>query len=300
MGTATPSAWARDKARKVRAYVEGDVARYVRAARDVILPGVPVAAILGACANGGTNENTTGWISGSSTEQQHALTVGRKPLGGDPRSGYGRVGSHDLHELGPLGAEGAHEGEPVAGEGSTWARGARSASVRKVLGREGVLGERWYGAVADQVAIGVWSIQQHGVAVAEKLCAVDPRLAWSLDGEGGAVPKVWTLWAWAGALGAWSAGNGGLARHVLRLAARLAEVPEAQRFAAFCRLAAETDDPGFKHAQNEYTALRTAQKLEAARLATQWLPDEPWALAWLDDGLGAERDALMARLSAIS
>jgi len=81
---------------------------------------------------------------------------------------------------------------------------------------------------------------------------------------------------------------------------KLAQVPEAARYGALCRLAGEVDDRGAKHKQDEYTALRTAQKLEGARLATQWITDEPWALAWLDDGLGAERDAVMARLAAIS
>ncbi len=298
MGTATPVAWARDKRGKIQRYAEGDVARYARAARDVMLPGVPVAAILGACANGGRNENTTGWRSGSARERDEALTLGRKPLGGDPREGYGHVGSKDLHELGPLGAEGGHEGEPVAGDDTPWGRGARSDGVRKALNRPAVLGERWYGAVADQIAVGVWSLQQHGVAVCEKLRAVDPRLAWELDGDG--VPKVWTLWSWAGCLGGWSAGNGGLARHVLAHRAQLAEVSEAVRYGALCRLAGVVDDRGGKHKQDEYTALRTGQKLEGARLATQWLPDEPWALAWLDDGLGADRDAVMARLAAIS
>jgi len=297
MGTATPTEWARDKRRRAERYAR-DYLSVFRNARDVILPGVPVAAIIGAAMNGGIDENTTGWISGSAAERDHAMTVGRKPLGGDPREGYGHVGSKDLHECGPLGAEGNHEGEPVAGEGSTWARGARAASVRKVLSRDGVIGERWYGAVADQIAIGVWSLQQHGVSVCEKLRAVDPRLAWALDGDG--VPKVWTLWSWAGALGGWSAGNGGIARHVIKHREKLVTVPEAVRFGVLCRLAGEVDDGGAKHKQDEYTALRTGQKFEGARLAVPLIPDEPWADAWLDDGLGADRDTVMARLAAVS
>ena len=67
-----------------------------------------------------------------------------------------------------------------------------------------------------------------------------------------------------------------------------------------CGRAAEVDDRGAKHAQDEYSALRMAQKLEGARLAAPLVLDEPWALAWLDDGLGAERDAVMARLAAIA
>lgn len=298
MGTSLPTEWARDKRRKAERYVR-DYLGVWRAARDVMLPGAPVALLIGAAMNGGVDENTTGWRSGSARERAEALTLGRKPLGGDPRSGYGKVDGDDLHELGPLGAEAGHVPEAVAGEGTPWALAARSPAVQKVLGREAVMGEAWYGAAADQIAVGVWSLQQHGVAVCEKLRAIDPRLAWALDGDG--VPKSWSLWAAAmGCLGGWSAGNGGLARHVARHAEALAAVPEALRWGAFCRAAAETDDPGAKHRQDEYTALRTAQKIEGARLAAPMIPDEPWALAWLDDGLGADRDAVMARLAAIS
>ena len=295
MSSATPAAWARDKARKVRAYAEGDVARYVRAARDVLMPGVPVAALLGCAANGGTNENTTGWISGSAAEQQHALTVGRKPLGGDPRSGYGHVGSKDLNELGPFGPEGNHVGEPVAGTGSAWAELAVTAGVRKVLNRDGVIGERWYGAVADQCAIGVACLARHAHGAWRRL---DPRVRWVEDGDG--MPKAWTLFAYVTAMLSWSAGDGRAVQHFNAYADQLAAVPETARWATFCRLAGVEDDGGFQHRQDEYSALRTAQKLEAARVAAQWLPDEPWASAWLDEGLGAERDAVMARLASIA
>ncbi len=297
MGTADPKEWARDKRRRAERYAR-DYLFAFRAARDVMLPGAPLALLIGAAMNGGIDENTTGWISGSASERERAVITGRKPLGGDPRTGYGHVDSHDLHELGPLGAEAGHEGEPVAGESTPWGHAARAYPVSKVLGREGVTGERWYGAVADQIAIGVWSIQRHGVAVCERLRAVDPRLAWDLDGDG--VPKVWTLWSGAMGVLGWSAGNAGIVRHVEAHRDALVEVPAPARWGAFCKLAGAINDRGAKHAQDEYSALRMAQKLEGARLAAPLVLDEPWALAWLDDGLGAERDAVMARLAAIA
>lgn len=295
MGTSLPTEWARDKRRKLQRYAEGDVARYVRAARDVLMPGVPVAALLGCAANGGENECTTGWRSGSARERDEALTLGRKPLGGDPRSGYGHVGSSDLHELGPFGVEGGHEGEPVAGPGSAWAELATSPGVVKVLGRSGVVGERWYGALGDQCALGVACLARHAHGAWKRL---DPRLRWAEDGDG--APKVWTLWSYACAMMSWSAGDGRAVEHLEAYAEQLAQVDEAHRWGAFSRLAGEVDNRGAKHRQDEYSALRTNQKLEAARVAVKWLPDEPWASAWLDDGLGAERDVIAARLAAIA
>ena len=99
---------------------------------------------------------------------------------------------------------------------------------------------------------------------------------------------------------AWSAGAGGMLRHLARYAEELAALAPAARWGAFCRSAAEVDDRGARHAQDEYSALRTSQKLQAARLAAQWTGEGPAALAWLDDGLGADRDAVMARLAAVS
>ena len=52
MGTTPPLEWGRAKRSKVKTYAEGEVGRWARAARDVCLPGVPVAALLGFAANG--------------------------------------------------------------------------------------------------------------------------------------------------------------------------------------------------------------------------------------------------------
>ena len=294
MGTSTPAAWARSKRDRLERRAAGEVRGYLDAAVEVVMPGVPIAAVLGFAANGGTNENTTGWISCSESERREALTLGRKPLGGDPRDGYGSVDGDDLHELGPFGVEGGHVPELVAGPGSVWYGLASSAEVRKILGRDAVTGARWHGAVADQYAVGVANLARHSGSIRAKLHALDPRLAWDADA------KAWDLWRWAMTSGAWSAGAGGLLRHVERYVAEIAAAPPSQRWGLFCRLAAEVDDGGAKHRQDEYTALRTAQKLEAGRLAVQWTGEGDVARVWLDDGLGADRDAVMARLAAIS
>ena len=281
MSDADPRAWARDKrdrmTRRTREW--GDL---VERASAILTPGVPVAAHLGFAANGGRDENTTGWISCSDRERAEALTLGRKPLGGDPRTGYGAVTSDDLHELGAWGVEGGHVPDEVATGDCAWVRGARSDGVRKVLDRAGVEGADWHGAHEDQIAIGVWNLARHAAQIRAK---VDPRLSWGVD------DKPSTLWRWALTMMSWSAGTGGAARHVARYVDALAALPEAQRWGAFVRLAATYDGDGKRHARPSYSALRTCQKIEAARLTA-----DVSALAWLADGLDVDREAVYAAL----
>lgn len=284
MSSAHPDAWARDKRSKLQRYAEGEVASFSRAARDVMLPGVPVAALLGFAANGARNENTTGWIVGDDAERAHALIVGRKPLGGDPRDGYGAVGGKpSLHELGPFGVEAGYTPSAVATDaGCPWVSLARSEGVRTVLARDGVTGPRWHGAVEDQCVIGVANLRRHLGAVRSRL---DESLQWDPD-----APV--TLWGYALAMMSWSAGSGGAAKHVHRYTLALASAPEAQRWGLFVRLAAGYTGDGHRHARPSYSALRTAQKLSAGRLAAQWTGEGDAALAWLDDGLDDERAAV--------
>ena len=294
MGASSPNEWAQDKALKLRRYAVSDVARWTRAARDVMMPGVPVAMLLGVAANGGERENTTGWKSCSDSERAEALMKGRKPLGGDPRTGYGRVDGDDLHELGPYGVEAGHVPGEVAGVGTPWEILGRTEGVRKALGRDAVTGSAWYSAVADQCVIGVATLAQHAHRVREKLRAIDPRLAWDEDGDGG--PKAWRLWALMMGVSGWSAGDTGIARHVGRYATTLAAVPEAERWGAFLRCAAGYDGDGNKHARPSYTALRGEQKRAGGLLAVPLIADEPWAAAWLDDGLAGDRAKVHADL----
>jgi hypothetical protein len=254
----------------------------VERASAILTPGVPVVAHLGFAANGGRDENTTGWISCSDREREEALVKGRKPLGGDPRVGYGSVTSDDLHELGAWGVEGGHVPERVATGDCPWVTGARSDGVRKVLDRAGVEGHEWHGAHEDQIAIGVWNLARHSRQIRAKL---PPALAWADDA------KPWCLWRWAMSMMSWSAGTGGASRHVARYADALAAVPHAQRWGALVRLASTYDGDGRKHGRPSYSVLRTAQKIEAARLTA-----DAAALAFLDDGLGADRDAVYTRL----
>ena len=191
MGADRPDAWARDKRSRMerRAREWGDL---VERASDILTPGVPVVAHLGFAANGGADENTTGWLSCSDRERAEALTLGRKPLGGDPRTGYGAVDSDDLHELGAWGVEGGHVPERVGAGDCAWVTGARSDGVRKVLDRAGVEGHEWHGAHEDQIAIGVWNLARHafqtnrrGTPESYAAVLVLEGLARQLEGTGG-------------------------------------------------------------------------------------------------------------------
>lgn len=269
-----PNEWAHDKRDKVRRYV-ADLSPIIARCVAAMCPGVPVAAVIGACCNGGRNENTTAWRSCSDAERAEALRAGKKPLGGDPRTGYGNVNGNDLHELGPLGCEAGRVPGLVAVDGTPWASFARSDGVKRALGREAVTGAAWHGAVDDQIACGVASIVEHGRSV---FAHVDARIRPALGADG--LPVVWTLWAWMLALSGWSAGNGGIASHVARYVDALAAVPEAQRWATFVRCASTYSGDGSKHKRPSYTALRGQQKLEAARLAALSTNDTA-ALSWL-------------------
>lgn len=292
MGNAHPHAWARDKARRLRAYVEGDVGLWSARARDVVLPGLPLAALLGFAANG-SSMNTTGWLVGDQAERDEALRKGKRPFAGDPTKGYGAIGSKDLHELGEYGIEGGYEGTPCATDREcAWVVGARSEAVRKILGRSGVEGEKWYRATPDGCAIGVWNVARHMEAARKRLAQIHPGLSWGFE------EKPVTLWRILCGSASWSAGSGGFVRHVRRFAPELAALEEGPRVGRFLQLAARDDDPGSRHRQDEWTALRWAQKHEAAVLCAPWIAAEPWALDWLRaDGLtDSERNACYDRL----
>lgn len=297
MGNSNPHAWARDKARRLRAYVEGDVALWSARARDVVLPGLPLAALLGFAANGVPRTNTTGWKVGDQAERDEALRAGRKPLGGDPTKGYGHVGSDDLHELGEYGVEGGHCPSLVATDREcAWVVGAKSDAVRKVLGREGAIGEGWRDDTPAATVIGVWNVARHMEAARKRLAQIHPGLSWGFE------EKPVTLWRSLCGSASWSAGSGGFVRHVRRFAPELAALEEGPRVGRFLQLAAAEDDPGSRHRQDEWTALRWAQKHEAAVLCAPWIAAEPWALAWLRaDGLtDDERGAIYARLVEVT
>ena len=287
MGSSAPKDWAADKRRKLQRYATDANARWTRESRDVCLVGVPCAALDGCGANGGDNENTTSWISFSERERSEAIAKGRKPLGGDPSKGYGNVNSTDLNELGRFGVEGNRLPELVATGSCPWIAGARSAAMRKILGRAGVEGGDWYGAAAipDQIAIGVWNLRRHLDAIRTKL---DPRLSWADDA------KPITSWAYSLAMMSWSAGSGGASKHVNAYADELAALPESHRWGAFMRSAARVDSDARKHRADEWSALRTEQKRRAGVLACTFTGEDA---SWFADGLtDAERDEVHAAL----
>lgn len=294
MGAADPDAWARSKRSKLARYARGPVGRVAAAALAVCLPGVPTAAALGFAANGSEDENTTGWIDGSDRERERALERGRYPLKkGDPREGYGAIGGRPaLHELGPFGVEsGKTPAPPATDPECPWVVLAGDERVRKILGRAAVTGARWHGAIDDQVAIGVVNLRRHMDAVRKRL---DPRIAWREDF------KLVTLWMWSMACVSWSAGTSRAAEHVNAYAAELGAADERARVGLFMRLAGAIDDDGDRHRQDEYSALRDAQKRAAGRRAAEHTGEGDAARAWLDDGLGADRPAVHARLVATS
>lgn len=299
MSTTPPRKWARDKRHRAKRYATDEFVGVMRKSLAVAMPGVPLAAAIGIACNGSDNENTTGWIAGDDRERAEATMKGRKPLGGDPATGYGHVGSDDLHELGRFGPEGNRCPQPVATGDCPWVDLARSETVNKILGRPGVEGADWYDAIEDQIAIGIADIALHAREVRKKFVKsnLDSRLLWEEDGDGG--PKVWTLWPLFCGVSGWSAGNGGINRHLSTYAAELAALPPSHRVGTFLRLAGLVDDPGNKHRQDEYTALRWAQKYEAMLLALEFT-GESNAAAWLDDGLGSDREAVYARLVSIA
>lgn len=288
MGSADPAEWVRSKRTKLRTIARGEVARHTRAALAVCMPSVPVAAALGFALNGDPY-NTTGWLAGDQAERDAALRKGRRPfIKGDPTKGYGAIGSDDLHELGWFGVEGGHCPTAVATDPDCpWVRLADSDEVVKILGRAAPIGRGWYRDVAAQCAVGVANLLRHMRQIRE---ALDPRLSWPAD------RKAVTLWQWSMACISWSAGTGRAARHVNAYAAELSPLEERLRVGEFMRLAAAIDDDGSRHRQDEYSALRDAQKREGGRAAAALTGEGDAALAFLDDGLGADRPAVHARL----
>ncbi len=294
MGAAHPVRWAEGKRDKVADLIK--LMEHFERSRDVCLPGVPIAAAFGFCFNG-DKWNTTGWKVGDQAERDEYNAKGRFPFKNrDPRDPkvYGAVTrTGDLHEIGWFGTEAGKTPTPVATDPRCPAVYlADDPEVVKILGRPAVTGARWYGADEDNVAVGLANLRRHWHGARVDL---DARISWAED------DKRATLWRWAMASMHWSAGGGG-SNHANAYADQLAAVPEPRRWGLFMRLAAETDGGRSRHRDDEYSAIRTAQKIEGAVVACECIPSEPWALEWLrDDGLSdAERAAVYARLVEVS
>ena len=296
MGATEPTRWARGKRDKLDDLAAPAMLELFTAARDVCLPGVPIAAPIGFCFNG-DKWNTTGWKVGDQAERDAAVATGRFPFKRkDPsdRSVYGAVTrTGDLHEIGWFGTEAGKTPTPVATDPRCPAVYlADDAEVVKILGRKAKTGGDWYEADEDNTAVGFANLRRHWWDAREDL---HPSLRWAAD------DKRASLWRWALASMHWSAG-GRACIHVNAYARELAALPESQRWGRFVTLAAAEDDEGNRHRADEYSAIRTCQKIEGAVLACERIPEEPWALEWLrDDGLSdAERAAVYARLVEVS
>lgn len=293
MSAKDPRRWAEGNREQAAWYVRHYVGHLTKA-RDICTPGAPVAALIGIACNGGVNENTTGWITGTAAEREDALRKGRYPLKNrSPREGYGSIGGRrSLHELGPFGVEAEYTPNEVAKGSCPWVSLAMTSEmVKEALGRRGKIGADWFDAVEDQFVIGVANINRHGRAVNARL---DKRLRWIEDGDRG--PKVWTLWSLGMAAMAWSAGAGGASKHVNAYADRLAAMDPTRWFGEFMRFAAEDDDDARKHRADEYSAIRTWQKMQCGLLAAKYTSEDA---AWFDDFL-ADRDAVMTELTRVS
>lgn len=291
MGNVDPVRWARKHAGKLDDLTSpAMLERFVRC-RDVCLPGVPLAAVVGFCMNG-DEWNTTGWKVGDEAERQKAIRDGRFPFKRkDPRDPevYGAVTrTGDLHEIWWFGTEAGKTPAPVATAPDCPAVTlADDPEVMKILGRKASTGDDWYGDDDGNAAVGFANLRRHWRGAR---AALHPSLRWDENDKRATL----TRWAWAQCR--WSAGGRGI-EHVNDYARELAALDESRRWGHFMQLAAAEDDGGSRHRQDEYTALRTAQKIEGARLAVGRIPSEPWAEAWLDDGLSdAERAAVYARL----
>jgi hypothetical protein len=295
MGADHPERWARKHAGKLDDLTApAMLARFTRC-RDVCLPGVPLAAVVGFAMNG-DEWNTTGWKVGDQAERDAAVAKGRFPFKKkDPRdaSVYGAVTrTGDLHEIWWFGTEAGKTPTPVATAPDCPAVTlADDPEVVKILGRRASTGAGWYDDEDGNAAVGFANLRRHW---RQARAALAPSLRWDED------DKRATLWRWCCTQARWSAGGRGIG-HINDYATELAALPEAQRWGRFMQLAGAEDDAGSRHRQDEYTALRTAQKLEGARLAVGRIPSESWARAWLDDGLtDVERAAVYARLVEVS
>lgn len=268
----TPDGWAQGKASKMRGYASGPVGAAMRAAAPVVSPGAPVCAWLGVAANGGVNENTTGWITGSASEREAAARNRRTPItvdGGNPYDPNNATvwpnKATAFHELGVFGVEGGPARGPCPAPGSPWDRVAASPLVRQVLGRAGKTGAGEWRSVPDQVTIGMVNNLNHGLAV-NRLLPVALRFVLDSDGR----PAHWSQWVHVCCTMGWSAGDSG-ARNHLALFPELSRVPEAERFSEWIRrLVTSGPAPGTarSHRNPWYSGVRTAQKLVAGVVAS--------------------------------
>lgn len=297
-----PMDYARSKRALMVGWATGEVGRLVRAAAAVVAPGTPVAGWLGFASNGvSLRSNTTGWLTGSASERAEAARTGQTPirLGDtryDPRNAS-LWSNRGFHELGIFGVEGGRASGPAPGPGDhgTWHRLASDAQVRAILGRAATTAPGGWVAAEDQIAVGMVGVARHARGVR---ALMPESLRWPVNASGD--PSAWSCWSLACAFMAWSAGDAGAARHLRIGAEAAARVPEAVRWEAWLSALVASGQGGAarSHANPSYSAVRTAQKLEAGRVAAT-ATAEAWAPEWLRGGVtDARAEALYPVLVA--
>jgi hypothetical protein len=291
----TPTGWASSVLPLIRRYMADGVAAAIARIGAIITPGVPPAAWVGVACNGGVNSNTTGWVTGSDAERSAAAVAGHTPLipskawstGDDSWSNRG------FHELGIFGEEGGDARGPAPAPGSRWAQDAVSVPVVAALGHAATVVPGGWRAIPDQTAVGLAGLARHGREVRSQLPA---ELRWQVNTDG--TPLRWTQWVFVCSVMGWSAGSTGAARHLGRWP-ELGSVDEDRRWGAWLTRLVDEVRPGTprSHGNPYYSGVRTAQKMEAGRLAGPLLGDAA-AAAWLDPGLGADTARVYDLLTA--
>lgn len=249
-----PSAYGASHASTLVSRWNGPLGQYARQFTSSVFGGMPPEAIVGFTMIGGQTEDT--------------CSVG-----------------NSFHEMGWFQTEGG----PCSGPGpnpdpyaanNNWGRSASSPLVVSMLGRPATMEPGgWQQAPADQVAVGLASLQAHAAGVAAQIPA---------DIRPGDPGSTWTAFL---AFTGFSAGDGGAARTINRYASSLSGVAESGRVAALIdavlRDAQNGTLPGptsGDHGNPAYDVLRTLQKFGAGRTLAQQTGGDT---GWFDLGFGS-------------
>lgn len=287
--------WASSKRSLIEHYVANGVVAAIARIAAIITPGVPPAAWVGVACNGGVNSNTTGWVTGSAAERTAAAAAGHTPL--IPSKAWtpsdNSWSNRGFHELGIFGEEGGAAGDLAPAPGSRWAQDAGSTLAIAALGRAATMTPGGWRAIPDQTAVGLVGLARHGREVRAQL---PPELRWPVSADG--APVRWSQWAFVCSVMGWSAGSTGAARHLGRWP-ELGAVDEDHRWGAWLTRLVNEVRPGAprSHSNPYYSAVRTAQKMEAGRLAGPMIGDSA-AVAWLEPHLGGDTARVYDLLTA--
>lgn len=244
----------------------------------IAVPGTPWQAWLGFTTSASMTDNTTecpaalvGTTAACARQRFHEIGVGQVPAG--PREGP------------------APNPDPNA-PNNAWGKLAGSPLTVQLLGRPATMvPNAWKTAPDDQAAMTIVSLRNDFENAQRSL---DARIRPTTLG---------TPWGVAMAFASFSAGGGGTARAFNRFAPELASVPEAQRWSALLALLDRkmrdgTLPPGApEHPNPYYTAMRTWQKLENARVLAQSTGGSAADVAFFSDNLPNQGDVIASVLA---